>query len=110
MAESVSQIQSDRQLVTFQIFDSVHRVSANLVHGRSPFYCALSASIIGSVSHPAGDRPSHPIWLVHRPGVGFRGSGDAWESAVFRAHDNEAIPLWTFLSLSISICVFAPLE
>src|ERR1700691_3405837 len=28
---------------------------------RSPFLCALSASIIGSVSHPAGDRPSHPI-------------------------------------------------
>src|SRR3984893_15815652 len=28
---------------------------------RYPFHCALSASIIGSVSHPAGDRPSHPI-------------------------------------------------
>src|ERR1700686_578288 len=28
---------------------------------RSPFHCALSASIVGSVSHPAGDRPSHPI-------------------------------------------------
>jgi hypothetical protein len=25
------------------------------------FYCASSASIIGSVSHPAGDRPSHLI-------------------------------------------------
>jgi hypothetical protein len=28
---------------------------------RSPFHCALSASIVGSVSHPVGDRPSHPI-------------------------------------------------
>src|ERR1700747_273419 len=27
---------------------------------RSPFLCALSTSIIGSVTHPAGDRPSHP--------------------------------------------------
>ena len=35
--------------------------SANLRHSRSPFHCALSASIVGSVSHPAGDRPSHPI-------------------------------------------------
>jgi hypothetical protein len=34
--------------------------SANLLHCRSPFLCALSTSIIGSVSHPAGDRPSHP--------------------------------------------------
>src|SRR5438034_1053108 len=25
------------------------------------FYCATSASIMGSVSHPAGDRPSHLI-------------------------------------------------
>src|ERR1700691_5380415 len=28
---------------------------------RSPFLCAWSTSNIGSVSHPAGDRPSHPI-------------------------------------------------
>src|SRR5580704_10738217 len=28
---------------------------------RPPFLCALSTSNIGSVSHPAGDRPSHPI-------------------------------------------------
>src|SRR5260221_14219896 len=31
---------------------------------RSPLHCALSASIIGSVSHPVGDRPSHPICEV----------------------------------------------
>src|SRR5215471_18604199 len=27
-------------------------------------FCALSTSNIGSVSHPAGDRPSHLIWFV----------------------------------------------
>ena len=27
-------------------------------------FCASSASIIGSLTHPAGDRPSHPIWLT----------------------------------------------
>ena len=37
------------------------RRSANLLHSRSPFHCVLSASIVGSVSHPVGDRPSHPI-------------------------------------------------
>src|ERR1700688_2684234 len=31
---------------------------------RSPFHCALSASIVGSISHPVGDRPSHPICEV----------------------------------------------
>src|SRR5882672_12909242 len=31
---------------------------------RSPLHCALSASILGSVSHPVGDRPSHPICEV----------------------------------------------
>ena len=37
------------------------RRSANLLHSRSPFHCVLSASIVRSVSHPVGDRPSHPI-------------------------------------------------
>jgi hypothetical protein len=40
-------------------FEFLH--SASLMHSRSPFGCASSASTIGSVSHPAGDRPSHPI-------------------------------------------------
>jgi hypothetical protein len=38
---------------------------------RSPFRCALSASIVGSVSHPAGDRPSHPICEVGISECGF---------------------------------------
>src|SRR4029077_16425946 len=47
-------------------------------------FCALSTSNIGSVSHPAGDRPSHPIWLVDRTS-GFRDRhlvGSAFESGV----------------------------
>src|SRR5207302_8174755 len=33
---------------------------AILFHGRSPFALRVR-SIIGSLTHPAGDRPSHPI-------------------------------------------------
>jgi hypothetical protein len=32
--------------------------------GRSPFSCASSDPIIGSVSHPVDNRPSHPILLA----------------------------------------------
>src|SRR5258708_1877309 len=39
---------------------------------RSPLHCALSASILGSVSHPVGDRPSHPICEVRFSECGLR--------------------------------------
>src|SRR5260370_16038295 len=52
MACSVSQVQADGQLGLFENFVSVCRHSANLLHCRSPFSCASSTSIIGSVSHP----------------------------------------------------------
>src|SRR5882762_4457993 len=58
---AISQIHTDRQLLLLENFVTKYLYSANLLHSRSPF-CALSTSIIGSVSHPAGDRPSHPIW------------------------------------------------
>src|SRR5260370_12458191 len=38
--------------------------SVNLLHCLSPFHCASSTSKIVSVSHPAGERRSHSIWLV----------------------------------------------
>src|SRR5207248_11603240 len=63
---AISQIHTDRQLLLLQNFVSQCLHSANLLHSRSPF-CALSASIIGSVSHPAGDRPSHLICLCAPP-------------------------------------------
>src|SRR5215472_11633998 len=40
---------------------------ANLLHCRSPFLCASSTSNLGSLTHPAGDRPSHPN-LISRAG------------------------------------------
>src|SRR5712664_4061573 len=60
---AISQIHTDRQLLLLENFVTKYLHSANLLHSRSPF-CALSTSFIGSVSHPAGDRPSHPICLV----------------------------------------------
>src|SRR5580704_6623281 len=60
---AISQIQPNGQLSLKNVF-STRPHSANLLHCRSPFHCASSTSNIGSVSHPAGDRPSHPIWLV----------------------------------------------
>src|ERR1700686_1064290 len=58
---AISQIQTDRQLLLLENFVLEYLYSGNLFHSRSPFLCASSTSNIGSVSHPAGDRPSHPI-------------------------------------------------
>src|ERR1700684_2891124 len=63
-AGSISQIQTDRQLVILENLDPLNRHSANLLHCRSPF-CASSASFIGSVSHPAG-RPAFSSHLISR--------------------------------------------
>src|SRR5258708_37546046 len=52
MACSVSQIQTDGQLGLLENLVATFRHSANLLHSRSPFSCASSTSIIGSVSHP----------------------------------------------------------
>src|SRR6267142_5728620 len=49
---SVSQIQTDGQLGLLENLVATLGHSANLLHSRSPFSCASSASIIGSVSHP----------------------------------------------------------
>src|SRR3974377_205557 len=63
---TVSQIQTNGELPFENVFPT-HAHSANLLHCRSPFLCASSTSNIGSVSHPAGDRPSHPIWYAGLP-------------------------------------------
>src|SRR5258708_36317798 len=57
---AISKIHTDRQPLLLENFTLEYLYSANLLHSRSPFLCASSTSIIGSVSHPAGDRPSHP--------------------------------------------------
>src|SRR6266481_1032404 len=61
---AISEVQPNRELVSFENHVSIYPNSASLFHSRSPFLCALSTSNIGSVSHPAGDRPSHPICEV----------------------------------------------
>src|SRR6516225_11901982 len=58
----IAEVQTNRELVSFENHASIYPNSASLLHCRSPFHCALSTSNIGSVSHPAGDRPSHLIW------------------------------------------------
>src|SRR6202030_3722458 len=64
---TIPQIHTDRELLLLENFVANSLHSANLLHRPSPFLCALSTSNLGSVSHPAGDRPSHPIWLVGLP-------------------------------------------
>jgi hypothetical protein len=54
---AISQIQTNRELPLENVF-STRPHSANLLHCRSPFLCASSTFIIGSVTHPVGDRPS----------------------------------------------------
>src|ERR1017187_66759 len=44
--------------------------SVILLHGRFSF-CTLSASILGSLPHPAGDRPSHSISARPPPFAGL---------------------------------------
>ena len=61
-ARAIPQVLTDRELLTLANIASNCLHDANLLLCRSPFHCALSASVIGSVSHPEGDRPSHPIW------------------------------------------------
>src|SRR5260370_5218102 len=61
-------------------------------------FCALSTSFIGSVSHPAGDRPSHPIWLVGLPDEWFKGMrsrfrrGGGAGSVVFPRPNPQTVP------------------
>src|SRR5208283_3342902 len=61
---AITEVHPNRELVSFENHVSIYPNSANLLHCRSPFYCASSTSNIGSVSHPAGDRPSHLIWQM----------------------------------------------
>src|SRR5258708_40176779 len=70
----IAEVQTNRELVSFENHVFIYPNSASLFHSRSPFLCALSTSNIGSVSHPAGDRPSHPICKTETPQV--RTTGD----------------------------------
>src|SRR5437660_9327727 len=50
---AIAEVQTNRELVSFENHVSIYANSASLFHSRSPFNCALSTSNIGSVSHPA---------------------------------------------------------
>src|SRR2546425_8936993 len=50
---AIAEVQTNRELVSFENHVSIYANSASLLHSRSPFHCALSTSNIGSVSHPA---------------------------------------------------------
>src|SRR3989440_5093727 len=50
---AIAEVQTNRELVSFENHVSIYANSASLFHSRSPFHCALSTSNIGSVSHPA---------------------------------------------------------
>src|SRR2546421_12854553 len=49
----IAEVQTNRELVSFENHVSIYPNSASLFHSRSPFLCALSTSNTGSVSHPA---------------------------------------------------------
>ena len=70
-AVTISQIQSDGQLLLRIIPVLFRRYGANLFHCRSPFYlCLEHVDNLGAYSIPHGDRPSHLICLPHNsPGV-----------------------------------------
>src|SRR5437016_7736111 len=50
---TIAEVQTNRELVSFENHVSIYANSVSLFHSRSPFHCALSTSNIGSVSHPA---------------------------------------------------------
>jgi hypothetical protein len=65
MAGSVFQIQTDGQLGFVENLVPVCCHVLFFFISRSPFHCALSASIVGSVSHPVGDRPSRNLAFLY---------------------------------------------
>src|SRR5882724_669811 len=50
---AIAEVQSNRDLVSFENHVSIYANSASLFHSRSPFLAPSSASILGSLMHPA---------------------------------------------------------
>src|SRR6202007_273539 len=71
---AIAEVQTNRELVSFENHVSIYQNSASLFHSRSPFLLSSSTSNIGSVSHPAGDRPSHLIFFARTRPRSLRGS------------------------------------
>src|SRR5260221_12028322 len=58
VGESTAPIHSDRQIILIKIFSRFVATVLFFFIIRSPFHCALSASILGTVPHPFGVRPT----------------------------------------------------
>src|SRR5258708_35221194 len=50
---AIAEVQTNRELVSFENHVSIYPTSANLFHCPSPFHCASSTSNIEIVSHPS---------------------------------------------------------
>src|ERR1700682_6318963 len=50
---AIAEVQTNRELVSFENHLSIYANSASLFHSRSPFLAPSSASILGSLMHPA---------------------------------------------------------
>src|SRR6202163_3099311 len=92
---AIAEVQTNREFVSFQNHVSIYPNSASLFHSRSPFLCALSTSNIGSVSHPAGDRPSHPIYET---GLSLTGN---FADSLFREEKSSWLGLHQLLRFSV---------
>src|SRR3989440_427939 len=50
---AIAEVHTNGELVSFENHVSIYPNSASLLHSRSPFLAPLSASILGSLMHPA---------------------------------------------------------
>src|SRR5882762_5369530 len=67
---AIAEVHTNGELVSFENHVSIYPNSASLLHSRSPFLAPLSASILGSLMHPAETGlliPSDLITIVPEP-------------------------------------------
>src|SRR5467141_1504308 len=57
---AIAEVQTNRQLVSFENHVSIYANSASLLHSRSPFLCLEHVEHWERIAS-RGDRPSHPI-------------------------------------------------
>src|SRR5271170_3255647 len=60
---AIAEVQTNRELVSFENHVSIYPNSASLFHSRSPFLCAHERVNPWELNASRGDRPSHPIWF-----------------------------------------------
>src|SRR6266436_5812269 len=75
---AIAEVQTNRELVSFENHVSIYQNSASLFHSRSPFLCLEHVDHWERIAS-RGDRPSHPIWLES----GNRRSQFTWTVCAF---------------------------